>query len=102
MLQAAFKTTEPLIGNGTYILEIPDGYFYDGNGREIKGITLKYTVKNDSGETAGIEDVVMENGNGWTVYSISGIEILKTTDASRVEALPAGLYIINGTKVYIK
>ena len=102
MQQAALKTTEPLIGNGTYILEIPDGYFCDGNGREIKGITLRYTVKNDSGETAGIEDIIAESKNGLTVYTTTGVKVAETTDSSIIDALPSGIYIINGKKVFIK
>lgn len=102
MQQAALKTTEPLIGNGTYILEIPDGYFCDGNGREVKGITLKYTVKNDSGETAGIEDIIAESKNGLTVYTTTGVKVAETTDSSIIDALPSGIYIINGKKVFIK
>ena len=99
MQQAALKTTGPLNGNGTYILEIPDGYFVDGNGREVKGITLKYTVKNDSGETAGIEDIIAESKNGLTVYTTMGVKVVETTDASIINALPSGIYIINGKKV---
>lgn len=102
MQQAALKTTAPLIGNGTYILEIPDGYFCDGNGREIKGITLRYTVKNDSGETAGIEDIIAESKNGLTVYTTTGVKVAETTDSSIIDALPSGIYIINGKKVFIK
>ena len=74
MSQAALKTAEPLRGNGTYILEIPTGYFTDGNGKEIEGMTLKYYVKNDSGLVADIEDITAEGNNGWTVYSIAGVK----------------------------
>ena len=102
MDQAALKTTEPLIGNGTYYLEIPTGYFVDGNGKTIEGMTFKYIVKNDSGEIAGIEDVVADGNNGWTVYGIAGQKILDTTDAESLKALPAGIYIVNGVKVLIK
>jgi hypothetical protein len=101
MDQAALKTAEPLVGNGKYILEIPDGYFVDGNGRDIEGITLVYIVKNESGEIAGIEDVIVESNGCWTIYDMSGVKVLETTDSSKVNALPAGLYIINGRKVYI-
>lgn len=102
MEQAALKTTEPLLGNGTYFLEIPTGYFTDGNGKAVEGITLKYTVKNDSGMLAEIEDIVTENTNGWTVYNLFGTKVLETTDAQQVNALPAGIYIVNGIKTYIK
>ena len=102
MQQAALKTTEPLLGNGTYFLEIPTGYFTDGNGKEIEGITLKYTVKNDSGLEAGIDSVVDGTTNNWKVYSVTGVRLLETTDADRLKALPAGIYIINGKKVCIR
>lgn len=102
MEQAALKTREPLRGNGTYYLEIPDGYFVDGNGKSVKGMTLKYTVKNDGDEIAGIEDIVPESINGWTVYNLHGVKVLETTDAQRVNALPAGIYIVNGVKTYIR
>ena len=98
MLQAALKTVEPVIANGTYILEIPTGYFCDGNGKDIKGITLKYTVVNDT----AIEDVIADSENGWTVYNTSGIKVLETKDANKVNALPSGIYIVNGTKIVIK
>ena len=102
MMQAALKTTEPLRGNGIYYLEIPTGYFTDANGKAIEGITLKYTVKNDSGLIAGIEEVVTEKNNGWTVYTITGVKVVETKDASIIESLPSGIYIINGKKVFIK
>ena len=97
MQQAALKTVEPVIANGTYILEIPTGYFIDGNGKEIEGITLKYIVKNDT----AIEDIAADNENGWVIYNTNGIKVLETKDASKVQALPSGIYIINGTKAII-
>lgn len=102
MQQAALKTTEPLKGNGNYILEIPTGYFTDANGRQVEGITLKYTVKNDSGEIAGIGDVLTESENGWTVYSIAGIKVLETEDATELNTLKPGIYVINSKKVLVK
>ena len=98
MQQAALKTVEPVTANGTYILEIPTGYFCDGNGKEIEGITLKYVVKNDT----AIEDITTDNENGWVVYSTSGIKVLESEDAGKVKALPSGIYIVNGIKAVIK
>ena len=102
MQQAALKTTEPLKGNGTYILEIPTGYFIDANNREVEGITLKYTVKNDSGEIAGIEDVIANDGTSHAVFTINGVKVLETTDTEKTGTLPTGIYVIDGKKVYIK
>ena len=98
MLQAALKTVEPVIANGTYILEIPTGYFCDGNGKDIEGVTLKYTVENDT----AIEDIIADGEKGWTVYNTNGIKVLETKDAHKVNALPSGIYIVNGTKIVIK
>ena len=102
MQQAALKTVEPVYVNGTYILEIPKGYFCDGNGKEIEGITLKYTVKNDGSHESGIEDILTDSQNGWTVYTVNGIMLFRTSDAARINTLPAGIYIVNGVKTLIK
>ena len=98
MQQAALKTVEPVKANGTYILEIPTGYFCDGNGKDIKGITLKYIVKNDT----AVENIVTDGQNGWVIYNTNGIKVLETEDADKVKALPGGIYIINGTKTIIR
>ena len=98
MQQAALKTVEPVTANGTYILEIPTGYFCDGNGKEIEGMTLKYVVKNDT----AVEDIVADGQNGWVIYNTNGIKVLDTNDASKVKVLPSGIYIVNGIKTVIK
>lgn len=99
--QLALKTSEPLLGNGTYFLEIPTGYFIDRNGKNIEGITLMYIVKNDSGFDTNIEDIVAE-GNNWRVYSITGVKVIDTDNAEDWKNLPKGIYIINGKKVMVK
>lgn len=99
MQQAALKTTEPLKGNGTYILEIPTGYFTDANGRQVEGITLKYTVKNDSGEIAGVEDITAGESGRIEIFTVNGTRIL---DNENIESLPKGIYIIGGKKTYIR
>ena len=96
--QGGLLLDAPVTENGTYILEIADGYFVDRNSKEMKGITLKYIVKNDT----AIENIVAEGENGWVVYNTNGIKVLETMDASKVNALPAGIYIVNGIKTVIK
>ena len=96
--QGGLLLDAPVTENGTYILEIADGYFVDRNSKEMKGITLKYIVEN---ETA-IENIVAEGENGWVIYSTSGIKVLETKDAGKVSALPSGIYIVNGIKTVIK
>ena len=96
--QGGLLLDAPVTKNGTYTLEIADGYFVDRNSKEIKGITLKYIVENET----GIEEIIANGEKGWIVYSTSGIKVLETTDASKVNALPAGIYIVNGIKTVIK
>lgn len=97
-MDGALRVTEPITVNGNYILDIPAGYFVDGNGRSLDGITLKYTVQNDG---TGIADVEAADG-AYTVFSLQGVKVLETTDATLLNNLPAGVYIINGTKVLVK
>ena len=96
--QGGLLLDTPVTENGTYILEIADGYFVDRNSKEIKGIKLKYTVENET----SIEDIIAIEDDIWVVYNTNGIKVLETEDANRVKALPSGIYIINGIKVIIK
>ena len=86
--QAALLVTEPVTANGTYILEIPDGYFVDKNGKEIKGTTLKYTVKNNG---TGIDGITIDADN--VAYDLMGRKVEKAT---------RGIYIVNGKKAIIR
>ena len=101
MTQLALKTSVPLLGNGTYFLEIPTGYFIDRNGNSIRGTTLKYIVKNDTGLDTNIEDIIAE-GNNSRVYNITGIKVIDTDNVEDLRKLPKGIYIINGKKVLVK
>lgn len=96
--QGGLLLDAPVTKNGTYILEIADGYFVDRNSKEMKGITIKYIVENET----GIEEIIANGEKGWVVYNTNGIKVLETMDASKVNALPAGIYIVNGTKTVIK
>ncbi|MBO7230040.1 MAG: chitobiase/beta-hexosaminidase C-terminal domain-containing protein [Bacteroidaceae bacterium] len=98
-LQGALKTAEPIVANGTYILEIGDGYFKDSNGNEVKGTTLKYIVKND---LTSVEEITTKEENGCVVYNVAGIKVLDTTNANDLNTLRKGIYIINGQKRLIK
>lgn len=99
MYQAAIKATEPIRENGRYILEVPEGYFVDANGKNVAACTLSFTVKN---EDTGIEEIIAKENNGWVVYNAAGVKLFETTDAETVNSLPSGLYIINGEKVFVK
>ena len=96
--QGGLLLDTPVTGNGTYILEIANGYFVDRNSKEIDGITLKYIV----GDDTAIEDIIADGENKWTVYNTNGIKVMETEDAGKMSTLPSGIYIINGRKVIIK
>lgn len=99
MEQCGLKITEPIVANGTYILEIPEGYFVDSNGKNIAATTLKYIVENDG---TGVEEIIAEGETSWVVYSLTGIKVLDTTNANELNALAKGIYIINGRKHLVK
>lgn len=49
---------------------------------------------------AGIESVVASPADGmYRVYNLKGVKVLETKDASRLNELGKGIYIINGKKV---
>lgn len=98
-MQGALKVTEPIKKNGTYLLEIEDGYFEDRNGNAVKSMTLKYIVENDG---TGIEDIIAEGETSWLVYDITGKKVLDTTNASDLNTLAKGIYIVNGKKYIVK
>lgn len=58
--------------------------------------------KSSAGSESGIENVVAPAEEGYTVYNLQGILVLKTMDRNAVGNLPAGLYIVNGKKYIIK
>ena len=61
-----------------------------------------YTYYTDMVAGSGISAVVEDQDGRWTVYNMNGIRILSTENASDLNALRKGLYIINGKKVIIR
>ncbi len=49
----------------------------------------------------GIEGIVAEDGL-YTVVSLQGVVLMKDVEADALDTLPAGLYIINGQKIYLR
>lgn len=96
--QGALTIGTPITKNGTYIIEIPDGYFVDRNSKEIEGVTLKYIVEN----ATDIENIVVEGNTDCAVYNLTGIKVLDADNTDKLNTLPKGIYIINGKKVLVK
>ena len=54
----------------------------------------------DYGKIAtGIEDVSQETATHYTVYSLSGTQLIH--DSASIDTLTSGIYIINGNRTFI-
>lgn len=105
---------------GTYRLYLPQGvigdataYKYDFtagklNARLSSAVLLTVSATTDGistyrGEGEGSYRGISADANGnFTVYTLSGIRMMTTKSTSDIDNLPAGLYIINGTKTALK
>lgn len=61
-------------------------------------IPLAYNAKASS----AIDSVDSDADGRFTVYNASGIRVLVTSDPAEINALPAGLYIVNGKKHIVR
>lgn len=51
-------------------------------------------------ENAGIESIVAEDSDGvYKVFNLQGVKVVETKDASVVNNLPKGIYVVNGKKI---
>ncbi len=83
---------------GVYTLTLPGGYFNIGTGYNTEDSpeqVITYVIGK-----AGVEGIFTDQPEHYDVYSINGVHILSTAVAADLYNLPAGLYIINGKKVY--
>lgn len=53
-------------------------------------------------KTTGVDDIIVDTESGYTVYNMSGICVLKTSNKSDLVCLPKGIYIVNNKKVAIQ
>lgn len=94
------KLTPAVSENGEYTLYIPMGVYYlytteakdDAEPEMMQAATLTFTVK----DGVGVSEVQKTAIEVESVYSISGVKL-----SNDVDALPAGLYIVNGKKTLI-
>lgn len=96
--------------SATYRLNVPEGYVYVMSA----GVTYLNTATSmdnlivdnsnpdpdvpDQPDDTGVDGIASEGGR-FTVYNAGGVKVLDTEDASLLESLPRGLYIINGKKL---
>lgn len=60
------------------------------------------TEVNVLGGSTGIESIVTDGNQNADVYNLQGIKVMRQASADDLNALPAGIYIINGRKVAVK
>ena len=53
-------------------------------------------------ESDGISNVTTTESAAYDVYTISGMRVMSTTNSADINALPKGIYIINGKKAVVK
>ncbi|MGM9733233.1 MAG: InlB B-repeat-containing protein, partial [Prevotella sp.] len=81
------------------------GMKFDGWQEEIPAVMPAYDLE-IHGTTSGIEtaikNIVAKFGETFDVYNVSGRLVQRVNGASDITRIPAGMYIINGTKVVIR
>ena len=91
------KTT--LTENGTYSFVIPAGAIIDENsGNMNPELSFSYTVS----KNVGIDAVGIDKASTFDVYNVNGVRVLRDADASDLNGLEKGIYIVNGRKIVVK
>ena len=84
---------------------VEEGMKFDGWQEEIPAV-MPATNLEIHGTTSGIEtaikNIVAKFGETFDVYNVSGRLVQRVNGASDITRIPAGMYIINGTKVVIR
>lgn len=88
---------KPATAAGTYTFKLNEGAIILDTAFESPEISATYTVDPTA---TGVDGIYAEDGL-YTVANIQGIVLMRDADIEKVKALPAGLYIINGIKVFI-
>lgn len=99
---------------GNYFIDANKNMFFSANGSEtmkaFRAIFVStaaepakamfYSIRGNNGETTGIEDVKTLNGKTFDVYSIDGMLVRK--NATNLNGLAKGVYVVNGKKYIAK
>ena len=102
------------LAEGDYFIDANRNKFYSANGTEtmkaFRAIfvstaaaaakTMFFSIRGNSGETTGIEDVKTLAGKTFDVYSIDGMLVRK--NATNLNGLAKGVYVVNGKKYIAK
>lgn len=100
------STWIPYEVNMSVVEDMPDVFWIGFRFTSTRGrdnAAQYYVTDFDYGHPAtGIGSIVAPAEDGYTVYNLQGICVMKTADADDLNRLPAGLYIINGRKHIVK
>lgn len=102
------------LAEGDYFIDANRNLFYSANGTETmkafraifvstaaaSAKTMFFSIRGNSGETTGIEDVKTLAGKTFDVYSIDGMLVRK--NATNLNGLAKGVYVVNGKKYIAK
>lgn len=102
------------LAEGDYFIDANRNRFYSANGTEtmkaFRAIFVStaaapakamfFSIRGNSGETTGIEDVKTLAGKTFDVYSIDGMLVRK--NATSLNGLAKGVYVVNGKKYIAK
>lgn len=102
------------LAEGDYFIDANRNLFYSANGTEtmkaFRAIFVStaaapakamfFSIRGNSGETTGIEDVKTLAGKTFDVYSIDGMLVRK--NATNLNGLAKGVYVVNGKKYIAK
>lgn len=102
------------LAKGDYFIDANRNLFYSANGTEtmkaFRAIFVStaaapakamfFSIRGNSGETTGIEDVKTLAGKTFDVYSIDGMLVRK--NATSLNGLAKGVYVVNGKKYIAK
>lgn len=98
---------EPVVpAPGDYALQLGDKLFqgkWKGySDKEVQYGSAQFRYDYTVGGGSGVCDVVEAPATDFTVYNLQGVRVAKAVSAEAVNALPKGLYIVNGKKMMIK
>lgn len=81
------------VADGDYFVRIPAEYFWVDNDLSKE---IKYEIKGVS----SVESIVGDAN--FDIYSVNGMIIKRNVNKSDLKSLEPGVYVINGTKVFVK
>lgn len=66
------------------------------------GTPSEIRIVNEDEYLSGVDEIIGEDCALKTVYNLQGVKVLDRATSEQVEALPKGIYIVNGKKVMVR